>query len=154
MFLSTSLETLCLAVMADSSPMCYRAMRAVLGCSMDLLASVAGTKKAKSTPFCHKRTRVGRVSFVRIFSVRFIIKKFITFWGSFTSNHLFIGIPLKGALYNRSDCVETFLHGLIDQLCEVQSDSGINFQQNICYVCFILLKCSHLQMYLYAVQRR
>jgi hypothetical protein len=34
------------------------------------------------------------------------------------------GTAYKGALYNRSDCVESFLHGLIDQLCEVQSDNG------------------------------
>jgi hypothetical protein len=37
-------------------------MRAVLGCSMDLLASVAGTKKAKAHPFPFRRTRVGILS--------------------------------------------------------------------------------------------
>jgi hypothetical protein len=39
--------------------MCYRAMRAVFGCSMDLLASVAGTPKAKASPCPYRAPRLG-----------------------------------------------------------------------------------------------
>ena len=39
--------------------MCYRAMRALFGCSMDLLASVAGTYKAKASPNAHRAPRLG-----------------------------------------------------------------------------------------------
>jgi hypothetical protein len=39
--------------------MCYRAMRAVFGCSMDLLASVAGTPKAKASPCPYRAPWLG-----------------------------------------------------------------------------------------------
>ena len=31
----------------------------------------------------------------------------------------------KGLLYNKSDMVENYLHGLIDQFCDVQPDKGM-----------------------------
>ena len=39
--------------------MCYRVMRAVFGCSMDLLAGVAGTPKAKASPCPYRAPWLG-----------------------------------------------------------------------------------------------
>jgi hypothetical protein len=47
------------ALVKGGTPMCYRAMRAVFGCSMDLLSSVVGTAKAKSSPYPHRPPRLG-----------------------------------------------------------------------------------------------
>ena len=103
--------------------MCYRTMRAVFGCSMDLLASVAGTPKAKASPCPYRAPRLGLL-FISVLGMFFVFV-FVFFvlvlcWRLL----LHAGLAFNAAITNTSDVIEMFLHNLIDELVKVQSDKG------------------------------
>jgi hypothetical protein len=83
----------------------------VLGCSNDLLASVACTPKAKTHPYPHRKPRLGNIVVI-IFFMDDSLVKHVTWDTKCLSGWVPNG---KGLLYNKSDMVENYLHGLIDQ---------------------------------------
>jgi hypothetical protein len=96
--------------------LCYKALQFLLGVSTNLLVSVAGTPKAPAPPAARRRPRLGGLS------NQMNLEECKN--SQFTVMLTRTGFNCGNSLYNKSDCVENWLHGLIDQFCDIQPDKG------------------------------
>jgi hypothetical protein len=85
--------------------LCYRSLKAVLGVSHRLIASVAGTPKARAPPVAGLKARLGNVT------------NLMKYWENLPFHSYFQhkkGFNCEDTLPNKSDSVEAWLPGLIN----------------------------------------